>query len=277
MWSLNRNTAHVNVVSISLLKFFHSAVRDAFWFQYNLTGTSNDKHFCQKPGFSKQHGTSRFSVSWTASQSAPASIDCNRTLKPWMAKLNISVEGEKKNNRTDCKRALLHPSHTMWHAMNLKDCSYCSICRFNDVLGGGGHCWVSSAGPPWRKQASILELGQILRNREEMRSISIWLMLICPPFATMLESQINTNQQHSPGSPLSDLRQEMCQTLSPQSSSLPAKCVPKVNWVGETEVCPHNKCFSSMGSGGGEYTMIIESIMVTNRMLNLSVKYSPAH
>lgn len=139
MWSLNRITAHVNVVSISSLEFFHSAVSDAFWFQCNLTGTSNDKHFCQKPGFSKQHGTSRFSVSWTASQSAPASIDCNRTLKPWMAKLNISVEGEeKKNNRTDCKRTLLHPSHTMWHAMNLKDCSYCSICRFSDVLWGRG-------------------------------------------------------------------------------------------------------------------------------------------
>lgn len=167
----------------------------------------------------------------------------------------------------------------MWHAMNLKDCSYCSICRFNDVFfeWGGWYCWVSSVGLLWRKQASILELGQILRSPEEMRSISIWLMLICPPFATMLESQINTNQQHSPGSPLSDLRQEMCQTPSPHSSSLPAKCVPKVNRVGEPQVCPHNKCFSSMGSSGGEYTMITESIMVTNRMLNLSVKYSPAY
>lgn len=145
--------------------------------------------------FFKQHGTSRFSDSWTASESAPASIDCNRTSKVLDGKANISVEPRKKKekkSRTDCKKTLLHPSHTMWHAMNLEDCSYCSICKFCEgcffFFFFACYCWVRSAGLLWREQAPITEPRQILRSPKERRSITIWLMLIYTPFAIMSDN-----------------------------------------------------------------------------------------
>ncbi len=65
----------------------------------------------------------------------------------------------------------------------------------------------------------------------------------------------------------------MCLMLSSWSSSLPAKCGLKVNYVGESQACAPNKCYSSMVGSGKEYTTIIESIMVTYSMYNLWVKY----
>lgn len=62
-----------------------------------------------------------------------------------------------------------------------------------------------------------------------------------------------------------------CLAPSPQSSSLPDKCVLQVNPVGEAEVCPRNES-SSGGEAGRGYAAIIESVMVTNR--KLSSKYS---
>lgn len=80
----------------------------------------------------------------------------------------------------------------------------------------------------------------------------------------MLELQININHRSGihQGHPFM-ISGRKCVEPFQLSSSLPAKCVPKVNRVGEPQVCYLNKSCSSMVSSRGEYTMIIESIMVT--------------